>query len=152
MNGPMHLRSLAMADDPIVALKNGRYISLTTFRRSGVAVSTPVWFVREGGHLLARTGPLTGKAKRIRNNPRVTVALCTAGGKVTGATWPATVTILPAENGTRVERMLSRKYRLAYPLTKPLLALQRMMRRQPRVAPIYLQIDFDAASGTYAGN
>jgi hypothetical protein len=48
--------------------------------------------------------------------------------------------------------MLSRKYRLAYPLTKPLLALQRLIRRRPRVAPIFLQIDFDAAAGTDAGN
>ncbi len=134
-----------MAVDPTIVLKNGKYISLTTYRRSGVAVSTPVWFILEDGHLLAWTGAKTGKAKRIRNNPRVSVAPSTARGKVTGPTWQATATILPPGSEKRLERLLARKYRVVMPIIKSLNAVQRLIRRRPREASICLQIDFDAA-------
>jgi hypothetical protein len=134
-----------MAVDPVAALKTGRYISLTTFRRSGVAVSTPVWFVQEGGHVLVWTGATSGKAKRIRNSNRVTVAPCTARGRVTGPTWPATATILPAGSERRVENLLAHKYRLMMPAIRSLQALTRLIRRRPRGTAIVLRIDFEAA-------
>lgn len=62
-------------------LKGHKYALLVTYRRSGEAVPTPVWFgVDETGRLYARTGKLAAKAKRIRNNPRVRVAPCTVRG------------------------------------------------------------------------
>jgi len=51
-----------------------KYISVTTYRRDGTDVATPVWFVQDGDRLLIRTGVDSGKAKRIRRNPAVLVA------------------------------------------------------------------------------
>jgi len=50
-------------------LSTEEFLLLTTFRRSGEAVGTPVWVVRDGSHLLVTTGQQTGKVKRIRHTP-----------------------------------------------------------------------------------
>jgi PPOX class probable F420-dependent enzyme len=47
-----------------------KYISLATFRKSGVAVHTPIWFAEENGRLYLMTSSKSGKYKRIRNNPK----------------------------------------------------------------------------------
>jgi uncharacterized protein len=60
----------------VADLGRERYISITTFRRDGTPVATPVWVVAEGGRLYVWTGAQTGKAKRIRHHPAVTVAPC----------------------------------------------------------------------------
>jgi PPOX class probable F420-dependent enzyme len=67
------------------------YLSLTTFRRSGAPVVTPVWFARVGQALYVITDDDTGKVKRIRRNPAVRVAACTARGKSIGASIDAVV-------------------------------------------------------------
>lgn len=59
-----------------------RYVSLTTFRRTGVPVSTPVWVAPVGDALVVMTGAATGKAKRVRNDARVELRECTARGSV----------------------------------------------------------------------
>ncbi len=33
----------------------GKYLSLTSYRRDGTGVATPVWFVEEGGRILVKT-------------------------------------------------------------------------------------------------
>jgi PPOX class probable F420-dependent enzyme len=60
--------------NPFDALAGGRYVRLSTFRKSGAAVPTPVWFARLGENLYVVTGRNTGKVKRIRNNPGVAIA------------------------------------------------------------------------------
>ena len=99
-----------MSIEALEQLAQGRLISLTTYRRDGRAVATPVGFVREGEHLLAWTAVNTGKVKRIRNNPQVMVATCTPRGEVTGPEWTATVSILPPDEVARVYPMLAEKY------------------------------------------
>ena len=59
-------------------------IALVTFRRSGDPVATPLWFVRDGEVVYARTIARSGKVKRLRRDPRVTLAPCTWEGEVTG--------------------------------------------------------------------
>jgi hypothetical protein len=55
---------------------------LTTFRKSGVGVPTPVWTVPvSDGRVGMWTGAGSGKYKRLRNNPRITIQSCTARGK-----------------------------------------------------------------------
>ena len=66
-----------------------KYICLITFRRTGDVVSTPVWFAEKDDKLYVKTRRDSGKAKRIRNNPRVRVASCTISGKVTGPEFEA---------------------------------------------------------------
>ena len=90
-----------------------KYISLATFRRTGVAVPTPIWFAEENGRLYFMTGTKLGKYKRIRNNPKVTIAPCNIRGKVTGPEFPATARILPPEEFERVRRLIQTKYWLA---------------------------------------
>ena len=63
-------------------LADARFVSLTTFRRSGAPVSTPVWCARDGDGLVVTTTAGSGKAKRIRNDPHVVLAACGPRGNV----------------------------------------------------------------------
>jgi uncharacterized protein len=90
-----------------------RYLSLATFRKTGVPVYTPIWFAEEGDKLYFMTNSKLGKVKRIRNNPQVKIASCTMRGKITGPEFSATARILPADHATRVRRAINAKYWLA---------------------------------------
>src|SRR5437870_11253400 len=59
-------------------------VLLTTYRRDGTPVGTPVSIAVEGDHAFIRTYNKAWKAKRLRNNPDVEVAPSTALGKPTG--------------------------------------------------------------------
>ena len=109
----------------------GKYVSLTTFRRDGTAVSTPVWFVPENGSLLVETDGNSYKVRRIRRNDNVGVASCNATGHVTGDVVPARAAILPADELPRVERLLHRKYRLDYIFVLPIYLLVQRLRGRP---------------------
>ena len=99
-----------MAQPIPAAISGQKYISLTTFRKSGVGVPTPVWFGEESDRLYVMTRSDMGKTKRIRNNPAVKVAPCTIRGRVTGAEFAATARILPAEEHGRARAAINRKY------------------------------------------
>ncbi|HTW59827.1 MAG TPA: PPOX class F420-dependent oxidoreductase [Terriglobales bacterium] len=90
-----------------------KYISLKTFRKSGVGVATPVWFGEEGDKLYVMTRSEMGKTKRVRNNPQVRVAPCTIRGRVTGPEFAATARLLPPEEHARARQTVNRKYWLA---------------------------------------
>jgi len=68
----------------IEALAKGKYLSLTTFKKDGSAVATPVWLVREGDALLVVTQASSAKVRRIRNDPKVLLAPCDARGRMKG--------------------------------------------------------------------
>jgi uncharacterized protein len=95
------------------AIHDQKYISLKTFRKSGVPVATPVWFGEQDGKLYVMTRSDLGKAKRIRNNPQVRVAPCTIRGTVTGAEFAATARILPQEEHAHARQTINRKYWMA---------------------------------------
>jgi PPOX class probable F420-dependent enzyme len=95
------------------AIRGQKYVSLTTFRKTGVGVPTPVWFGEEDGKLYVMTRGNMGKAKRIRNNPRVKLAPCTIRGKVTGPEFAATARVLPPEEHQRARQSINRKYWMA---------------------------------------
>ena len=59
-----------------------RFVSLTTFRRSGVAVSSPVWVARDGAELVVVTVDGTGKTKRLAHTARVELRPCDMRGAV----------------------------------------------------------------------
>jgi len=94
-------------------IQGQRYISLTTFRKNGVGVPTPVWFGEENGKLYVMTRSDMGKTKRIRNTPQVRVAPCTITGKVTGPEFSAMARILPPEEQARARQTINRKYWMA---------------------------------------
>jgi PPOX class probable F420-dependent enzyme len=89
------------------------YISLATFRKSGAAVYTPIWFAEDQGKLYFMTNSKLGKCKRIRNNPQARIAPCTIRGKIIGPEFPASVRILPPEEGIRIRGLINAKYWLA---------------------------------------
>ncbi len=95
------------------AISGQKYISLTTFRKTGAGVPTPVWFGEDDEKLFIMTRSDMGKTKRIRNNAQVRVAPCTIRGKVTGQEFAASARILPAEDRARARQSIDRKYWLA---------------------------------------
>jgi uncharacterized protein len=119
----------------------GRYLSLTSFRRDGTGVATPVWFVEADGRLLVETDASSYKVRRIRRDPRVTVAPCTATGRLRGMPAPAWAELLPDAEVARVDRLMARKYRVDLLFIKPIRALQAALRRRgPRETPVILEI------------
>jgi PPOX class probable F420-dependent enzyme len=94
-------------------IQGQKYISLSTFRKTGVAVATPVWFGEADDKLYVKTRSYSGKYKRIRNNPQVRIAACTIRGKITGPAFAATARILPSEEWPRVQKTIEEKYWLA---------------------------------------
>jgi PPOX class probable F420-dependent enzyme len=102
------------ASEPIPpTIRGQKYISLTTFRKNGIAVPTPVWFGEDDGKLYVMTRSVMGKTKRIRNNPQVRVAPCTIRGKITGQEFAASARILPLEEHPHARQTINRKYWLA---------------------------------------
>jgi uncharacterized protein len=95
------------------AIRGQQYISLTTFRKNGVAVATPVWFGEEGDKVYVMTFAKSGKTKRIRNNPQVKLAPCTFRGKVTGPDFPASARILLPGQHAHAHQTINRKYWVA---------------------------------------
>ena len=69
---------------PFDVLEGHEFLRFTTFRRSGEAVSTPLWFEISDGRLYATTPTDSGKMKRIRNNPRVVLSPGDALGRSRG--------------------------------------------------------------------
>ncbi|GGM88602.1 PPOX class F420-dependent oxidoreductase [Terrabacter tumescens] len=93
-----------------------RYVSLTTFRRSGEPVSTPVWVALDGGELVVVTVDPSGKLKRLAHTSRVELRPCDLRGRVPeGApTYAGTAVVDRTPEGVAaVKRALGRKYVMA---------------------------------------
>ena len=102
-----------LTNPTFTAIFQAHYINLTTFRKSGAPVPTPVWFAAHENTLYVETGAQSGKAKRIRRNPRVMLAPCTNSGKITGATVEGRARMITDVNEMYVARgALHRKYGL----------------------------------------
>jgi PPOX class probable F420-dependent enzyme len=125
---------------PVDALEREKYLSLTTYRRDGSPVSTPVWFVVDEGRLLVWTSARSWKAKRLGRDPRVQIAACDFRGNVRGRAWTGTARFLHEREGARVQRLLLRKYPVARRLLFWLTALIARVRRAPRERSAYLEI------------
>jgi hypothetical protein len=88
-----------------------RYMSLATFRKTGVEVKTPVWFAAMGGKLYCFSASNAGKLKRLRNSPRARVAPCDVRGKIVGPWRDASARIVDdAALIGRVYDALGKKY------------------------------------------
>ncbi|MPZ81135.1 MAG: PPOX class F420-dependent oxidoreductase [Actinophytocola sp.] len=91
-------------------LSRGNYLLVTTFRRDGTPVPTPVWVGRDGEELIVWTQAKAGKVKRVRNTGTVEVAECDLRGKPRGATVKGHARILDADGSERGRTVLKRKY------------------------------------------
>lgn len=75
-----------VADPVFDRLADAEFVALTTYRRSGEPVSTPMWVAPGGDELVFTTPSDSGKVKRLRRDPSVHVQVCSRMGKVrTGA-------------------------------------------------------------------
>ena len=94
-------------------IQGQKYISLTTYRKNGAGVATPVWFGEKDGKLYIMTRSDMGKTKRIRNNAQVRVAPCTIRGTVTGPEFAAEARILQLPDHAAARKTINRKYWMA---------------------------------------
>ncbi len=94
-------------------LSGQNYLNLETFRKSGLGVKTPVWFVEEGDTIFVRTVADSGKVKRIHSNQKVNVAPCKMDGTLLG-TWVAAEASEVNEEALnqKVDHLLDKKYGL----------------------------------------
>ena len=83
---------------------------LTTYRRDGVPVATPVSIAVAGDHAFVRSYDSAWKVRRIRNNPEVEVGPSTARGKPTGPALPMRARRLQGDEARQAARWLARKY------------------------------------------
>ena len=87
-----------------------QYLSLETYRKTGAAVATPVWFAQEGDRLYIYSLANAGKVKRIRNNPRVRIAPCSARGVVKGPWVEGEARIVEGREEEHGHKLLNQKY------------------------------------------
>ncbi len=113
----------------------GRYLSITSFKRDGTGVATPVWFVSDGSRLFAFTDLQSAKIRRIHRNPRVLVASCRVDGKLRRepVTAGAEVLTAPAEL-ERVQKLLLARYKISYRIVMLFYRLGRRLRGKQSVA------------------
>ena len=97
----------------LIALGESAFVQLTTFRRNGEPVPTPVWVVRDGDAISAFTPTSAGKLTRLAHTNRVTVIACNRGGAVEQGAEPieaeAVVSTEP-QDVDRVTKRLAEKY------------------------------------------
>jgi PPOX class probable F420-dependent enzyme len=123
-------------------LHRGHYISLTTFRKNGDPVATPVWFAERDGTIYVFTFPAAGKVKRIRHTARVTLAPCTVNGKVTGPASEGTARILSTpEDEALAEQTLAKKYGLLWRLYNAFYDMRDVLLRRPKSTSVWLAIE-----------
>ncbi|MER8225040.1 PPOX class F420-dependent oxidoreductase [Streptomyces sp. NPDC094143] len=106
-----------MDDRALDELSAGKYLLVTSYRKNGTPVSTPVWVVRDGDALGVWTVADSWKVKRIRNRPDVLVGPCDLRGNPTGGQVPATAEICDPATTARYRKLIARKYGLMGRLT-----------------------------------
>ncbi|WP_019073899.1 PPOX class F420-dependent oxidoreductase [Streptomyces hokutonensis] len=98
-------------------LASGKYLLVTTFRRDGREVPTPVWVVRDGDALGIWTVTDSGKVKRTRNRADVLVGECDLRGNPLSEQVPGRAVLLDAAQTQRYRGLVRRKYGLTGWLT-----------------------------------
>jgi uncharacterized protein len=113
----------------------GRYLSVTSFKRDGTGVATPLWFVSDGRRLFAFTDLHSAKVRRIRRYPHVLIASCRVDGKLRSEEVPARVEVLTAAAELeRVQKLLLERYKLSYRVVMLFYRLGRRLRGRQSVA------------------
>jgi hypothetical protein len=110
------------------AVRDARTILLTTYKRDGTPVETPVSIAFEGDRAFFRSYDQAWKTKRLRNNPRVRIAASTLRGRRTGPAITARATLLAGEQAHVAAKALARRHPLLQAVAVP--AAHRLMRYQ----------------------
>ncbi|MFI5040394.1 MAG: PPOX class F420-dependent oxidoreductase [Acidimicrobiales bacterium] len=125
---------MATAAELLRPFTNQPTVLLTTYRRNGLPVGTPVNIAVDGGRAFVRTYESSGKFKRLRNNPRVMVAPSTFRGEPTGPTLHARARMLDPVEATAASRQIAHKHPWIHGLVVPLL------HRLTRKRTVYLEL------------
>ena len=100
-----------MTDTQLEQFANQSYLNIETYRKNGEAVKTPVWFYQEGNNFYIRTGPESGKVKRIQRNASVQIASCKNNGALLGSWINAKAQFVSdSTDADRINRLFSKKY------------------------------------------
>ncbi|MHA1483043.1 MAG: PPOX class F420-dependent oxidoreductase [Candidatus Heimdallarchaeaceae archaeon] len=103
-------------------LNNQKCINLTTYKKNGEGVSTPIWFARENNDIYIMTDEKTWKAKRMKNNPKVVFVSCSYMGKVrrkfSDLRIHGDAEFLEGEEHNKAEQRIAKKYKFLYLFTK----------------------------------
>ncbi|MFE3442983.1 PPOX class F420-dependent oxidoreductase [Nocardia sp. NPDC059180] len=102
--------------DALTAVEKAEYVLLTTFRKDGTPVATPLWAAADQGKIFVWTVTDSWKVKRLRRNSSVTMQPCNAKGSPRGAVVRGTARILDPTETDNVRRLLRKKYFLLGPL------------------------------------
>src|SRR6185312_17386182 len=99
--------------DALAQFAAAKYISLESFRKTGVGVRTPVWFAADPAapeifYLYSEAD--AGKVKRIRNNAHVRVAPCDIRGNLRGAWVEGQARIVAGAEAEKAQSLLRQKY------------------------------------------
>ena len=106
-------------DSYLAAVKNTKTILLTTYKRDGTAVGTPVSIAFDGDRAFFRSYHQAWKTKRLRNNARVEIAPATLRGKPTGPAVAARATLLTGAQAQFAARVLGRRHRVLQAVLVP---------------------------------
>ena len=89
-----------------------QYINLETYKKSGEAVQTPMWFINYNGGIYVSTTRDSAKAKRLRNNSHVRIVPCNFTGHPDGEWIEAKAHIVNSNESEKVNKLLKQKYDL----------------------------------------
>lgn len=113
MNDPASSHTAPQASAATLAAE--RYVTMTTYKRDGTPVATPVWIAaRADGALCFTTDPQSWKVKRLQRNPQVTVQACDLRGRIKEGTAPraATAEAVTGPEAEAVVKLIIAKYGL----------------------------------------
>jgi len=125
--------------EPAKKFSDARYISLETYRKSGNPVRTTVWVVEDAGVVYVRTGPHSGKVKRIRRNPHVRLVKSNLRGRVTGEWVDGEARLVEGEESGRVLGLFRKKYGFQIKVLGWLARLSRSPRQHTTVIGIIVR-------------
>ena len=91
-------------------VSRAQYVSLTTFTKDGRPKPTAIWIARDGDRALVITEKNAWKVKRIRNTPRVTLAICAMRGNVKSEAVEAVATVLDDSQTEAVYQAINKRY------------------------------------------
>jgi uncharacterized protein len=98
-------------DERLKQFEKRSFLNLESFRRNGLGVKTPVWFIQNDETLYVRTVAGSGKVKRIKNNGRVQIVPCEANGTPSGEWISAhAIEVTDPESAGLVQQLLKKKY------------------------------------------
>ena len=93
-------------------IAKAKYLLLTTFTKDGKPKPTAIWAAPDGDRLLVMTEDDSWKVRRIRNTPRVTLAICDVRGNPKSESIDAVGRVLDKSEAPAVVRAVQKRYGL----------------------------------------